>query len=168
MTQRIELRDYLIVSLGDSFASGEGSPDRKGSYDVNIPSTADYVLGAAVTTHERRPPLWQDPRCDRSARSAHALLAKKIEDADVHSSVTFVSLACSGAGIDKGLLGPYAGSQPPAGAGPLPAQVDALTGLVGSPGRSARPAPARSTRCSSRSASTTSASRTSSTPARRT
>ena len=30
-TERIELRDYLIVSLGDSLASGEGSPDAKGT-----------------------------------------------------------------------------------------------------------------------------------------
>ena len=143
VTRRIELRDYLIVSLGDSFASGEGSPDRNGSYDVTIPSTADYALGAEVTTRERRPPAWQDVRCHRSARSAHALFAKAIEDADAHSSVTFVSLACSGADVGKGLLGPYAGAQPPAGSGPLPAQVDVLGGLVGSPGRPGRAGPRR-------------------------
>jgi len=46
--------------------------------------------------------IWQDRGCHRSAFSGQVRAAKRIEDADPHSSVTFVHLACSGARIDEG------------------------------------------------------------------
>ena len=36
-TQTIDLRDYLIVSLGDSYASGEGNPEVPGTYAIAFP-----------------------------------------------------------------------------------------------------------------------------------
>jgi hypothetical protein len=97
--QHVEPRDYLIVSIGDSVASGEGNPDR-------------------------RPGVWLEPRCHRSLRSGAALAAIATERGDRHSSVTFVPLACSGATIDEGLLHPYDGIRPDAAKGPLRPQVD--------------------------------------------
>jgi lysophospholipase L1-like esterase len=138
VTTRVTLRDYLIVSLGDSFASGEGSADRPGDYLVRIPSTPAAILGFGIAVRELRHVEWKDERCHRSAKSGHALLAKAIEDRDAHSSVTFVSLACSGAETLQGLLGPYAGSEPPENVPALPAQVEVLSQLVPRLGPSVR------------------------------
>lgn len=103
-TAEVVVEDRLIVSIGDSVASGEAVPD------VPHPFRA----------------VWQSVRCHRSGRSAHALATRRIEQADPRSSVTFVHLACSGATISAGLLGPYDGAEPPRGAPPLEPQVSAL------------------------------------------
>jgi lysophospholipase L1-like esterase len=104
----VTIRDRLIVGLGDSTASGEGNPDH------------------GVTSVR-----WQDPRSHRSAQGFEARVAARLEAASAKSSVTFVPLACSGASITTGMLGPYAGIAPTGGA-PLPPQVDAMKELIGS------------------------------------
>ena len=53
LRQIVTLRDYLIVSLGDSLASGEGVPDKPGLFDVHAQTDADDVT-------ERRPVAWKD------------------------------------------------------------------------------------------------------------
>jgi hypothetical protein len=103
-TQRVDVQDWLIVSIGDSVASGEGVPEASGS--------------------------WQSARCHRSALSGTALAAKRIEEGDIHSSVTFVHLACSGAEVPQGLIGPYKGAIPPADEPPLPPQVGELNRIA--------------------------------------
>jgi len=112
--QPVRIKDYFIVSIGDSLASGQGNPD--------IPQEVDpgfFGIGWTMVT----PAKWQDERCMRSAFSAHALAALALESADPHSSVTFISYACSGASIytlryddndpfhnaGTGMLGPYRG-----------------------------------------------------------
>jgi lysophospholipase L1-like esterase len=101
----IDARDLLVVSIGDSVASGEGNPDGPG-------------------------PRWLEKRCHRSLQSGAALAAQAVELGDRHSAVSFVPLACSGATIDEGLLGPYDGVQKNAAKGPLPPQVDVLADLT--------------------------------------
>ena len=103
----VTIEDVLIVGLGDSTASGEGNPDH----------------GIATVR-------WQDRRCHRSARGFEAQAVSRVEAASAKSSVTFVPLACSGASITTGLLGPYAGIAPSGGA-LLPPQVDAMKELIG-------------------------------------
>jgi hypothetical protein len=100
----IDIRDFLVASIGDSVASGEGNPD-----------------GPGVT--------WLEKRCHRSLRSGAAQAVKATEGGDRHSVVTFVPLACSGATIDEGLLGPYDGVQKDRRLGALPPQVDVVGGL---------------------------------------
>jgi hypothetical protein len=85
-------------------------------------------LDAAVAALQ---PIWQNRRCHRSANSWEVLAAQRIEQSDPHSSVTFLHLACSGATIWKGVIGPYAGIQPP-DSNTVPAQVDRMASLVGS------------------------------------
>jgi lysophospholipase L1-like esterase len=104
----VTIRDLLIVGLGDSTASGEGNPD----YGI---------------TRVR----WQDRRCHRSAKGFEAQAAARLEAANAKTSVTFVALACSGASIPTGMLGPYGGIAPFGGVR-LPPQVDAMKTLVGS------------------------------------
>jgi PKD domain len=67
---------------------------------------ADSVTGALSAT-------WQAERCHRSANSGSAQAARALEDADAHTSVTFVHLACSGATMTYGLLGWYQGTEHP-------------------------------------------------------
>lgn len=89
-SRKIVVQDWLIVGLGDSNGSGEGTPD------VPKPS-----FGTAAK--------WQEVLCDRSANSYQAQTARVVERRDKRTSVTFVHLSCSGASIARGLLGSYAG-----------------------------------------------------------
>jgi hypothetical protein len=109
----ITVQDFLIVSIGDSVASGEGNPE--------VPSLTS--------------PSWENgspsaAECHRSRYAGTAQAALALEQADPHSSVTFVHLACSGATIVRGLLNAEA-----AGQGPVdtdqPAQLDQLKPLIG-------------------------------------
>jgi hypothetical protein len=111
----ITLRDYLIVSMGDSVASGEGNPDIPGSGG-----------GHGV---------WADPICNRSWRSGPAQAAVQLERADPHSSVTFVSVACSGGGVDRGILNPYTRKIASGGQTTLPSQIDQVVNLLGNGNR---------------------------------
>ncbi|CUR61880.1 exported hypothetical protein [metagenome] len=104
------LKDYLLVSMGDSLASGEGNPD--------------------VRAEEGTAVQWKDKRCHRSALSGPALAAKAIEVADPHTSVTFVSVACSGARIPHVSQWNYDGISPQAGFR-YPPQVKQVADLVG-------------------------------------
>lgn len=104
-TEGIVVRDWLIVAIGDSVASGEG-----------VPETPSFFA----------PALWQSARCHRSSRAGGARAARQIEADDGHSSVTFVHLACSGAGVQEGLLGSYDGAVPPRDEPPLEPQISAL------------------------------------------
>lgn len=144
--QTVEVKDLLIVSLGDSYGSGEGSPD--------IPQQIDGLGYVSA------PARWQDRRCHRSAAAPSAQAAMTLEAADPHSTVTFLSFACSGATINQpyfgdqsnfdpyripppggfqkprgtGILGPYIGTEPPLlNGGPdyrdevkLPSQIDQM------------------------------------------
>ena len=106
---KVKLKDFLIAGLGDSNGSGEGNPD--------IPGVVS--------------PRWEDLRCDRSANSFEAQATLSVEKKDKRTSVTFVHLACSGASIPKGMVGPYRGINDPGGA-PIESQVSQLQRLIGS------------------------------------
>lgn len=106
--QRVILRDWLIVSLGDSYASGEGNPD---------------VPRGPSTVGE-----WHDRRCHRSQISGPAQAALELERRDPQSTVTFLSYACSGARIRRGLIGNYGGLVPQRP--PIPPQIEAAAGLL--------------------------------------
>ncbi len=104
--QDVVVQDWLIVSIGDSVASGEGNPDIPGA----------------------RGAQWENNQCHRSATAGPAQAAADIELADPKTSVTFIHLACSGATIFKGVLGSYDGIT---GGRPLPPQLQALKAFVG-------------------------------------
>lgn len=105
----VVVKDWLIVSMGDSIASGEGSPD--------IPAFS--MPGGQ--------PLWANEQCHRSRMAASSIAALVLELAIPHTSVTFVHLACSGATIAEGIVGPYTGIEPGA---LLPPQVQQLSDLM--------------------------------------
>lgn len=101
---RIDAPDYVVASIGDSVASGEGNPDVS-------------------------PRGWLERRCHRSLRSGAALAARAVELGDRHSVVTLVPLACSGATVGEGLLAPYDGIEPNPRLGALPPQVDQVRAI---------------------------------------
>lgn len=121
--QVVAPKDLVVASLGDSVASGEGNPHE--------PAAPGF------------PARWQDGPCHRSVDAGPAVAAKRLEDADPHTSVTFVQLACSGAavvdspevpGIDDpttgGVLDSYLGQEPAPGS-LRPSQMSQLRDLLG-------------------------------------
>ncbi len=146
--QTVEVKDLLIVAMGDSYGSGEGAPEY------------NRVDGAKWGT-------WVDTRCHRSSFAGAPQAARAIERADRKTSVTFLSFACSGATINReyggntdktypgdpydpwapfdpakndgsGVLGPYRGVQPPNGdhEDKIPSQIDQLVAALRADGRS--------------------------------
>jgi lysophospholipase L1-like esterase len=93
----IALTDKLVVALGDSVASGEGNPDKNG---------------------------WLEQRCHRSTVAGVEQAARLLGGSRSNVALTFISLACSGATIDHGLLGGYQGIERSTPA--LEPQVDRL------------------------------------------
>lgn len=112
----IEIQDILVVAIGDSYASGEGNPERR-----------QGLTGG--------PPVWADGAGNREIEADHAAarrsslawpsqIALHLERSDPKTSVTFVSVAASSATVDKGLLGPQNERLPMA-------QVPRVTEMVG-------------------------------------
>ncbi|MBC8050881.1 MAG: hypothetical protein H7X92_12170, partial [Chitinophagales bacterium] len=117
----IKVRDLFILSMGDSFSSGEGNPDKAVVFDkskVLNYDTRDMDLrgfptrdglrfnsGGASTLFvsdaqfQQRRARWLHQSCHRSLYSNHlrAALQIAIEDDKQQTSVTFLSMACTGA-----------------------------------------------------------------------
>lgn len=103
-TGSMKVRNILIVSIGDSFASGEGVPRKHRTDGL--------------------PAVWDDKPCHRSAKAGPAKAALRAEKRSAQTSVTFIHLACSGATLTKGVLGPYP-DPPGGGAGEKPQIAEA-------------------------------------------
>ena len=108
---------HRVVAIGDSYGSGQGAPDAKINW---------WLL--------RFHPRWDDnERCNRSwnAGTKQAVDILRGDPAFPNDVFVYRSLACSGASIEKGLLGPYRGTQPPPDpANLLPPQVNELRTLA--------------------------------------
>jgi GDSL-like Lipase/Acylhydrolase family len=94
----------VVVSIGDSVASGEGNPAQSG-------------------------PPWLDRRCHRSETSGQTLAAHQAQTS--RPDLGYVNVACSGATIDRGLLGPYRGIEPHLFQRPAPPQVEEVKRIAG-------------------------------------
>lgn len=94
--QEVAVQDLLVVAIGDSYASGEGNPEQP-----------------RISPGEEA--RWGDAPADAGAEAAHAaahrstaawpaLVALALEDADPTTSVTFVSVATTGARVKGDLV----------------------------------------------------------------
>jgi hypothetical protein len=105
-TVRIEPASLTIAAMGDSYAAGEGAPDR-------------FDRSSQRAT-------WELEQCHRSANSGLTRAARKI--AEIPGVwVLYSSFACSGATIHLGIIGPYVGVPRPFGSSqpaPLLSQID--------------------------------------------
>jgi len=76
--------DYWIVAIGDSFASGEGNPDKNLIFDKKVE--------------------WIDEPCHRSRKSWTYFVFEKLEKFSRNTLTHFTYLACAGASVDHGIL----------------------------------------------------------------
>jgi hypothetical protein len=131
VSAEIMVRDLLIAGLGDSFASGEGNPDRPialddsgfcfrrlmggGENEFFRPGRAGYKgdkscdLAArdarASTNWAQFGANWMSAACHRSLYSYQLRTALALAVENRHIAVTFVPLACTGADIASGMFG---------------------------------------------------------------
>jgi lysophospholipase L1-like esterase len=126
--RQVVVEDLLIVAVGDSYASGEGNPERprlSGEDEaVWADSPGDPPAEAAHAAAHRSTVAWP------------ALAALALERADPATSVTFVSLAASGARVSRGLLAAQSGDGGPGQVGEVAAlvggrRIDALVVSIG-------------------------------------
>lgn len=105
------VKDYLFVVLGDSYASGEGNPRNVQAW-IDAPD---------------RPfnPYYDDAACNRSTRSGPAQAALALENSSSKSTVTLIDVACSGATVNSGVLGPQSS------AGRSTSQIEQVRQLIG-------------------------------------
>jgi len=119
--QDIVVKDVLIVAIGDSYASGEGNPVVNGL----------YFLKSAQWAYSPDPAMnLQNAKAHRSTLAASAQFALALQKSNPQEAVTFVSVADSGATIDRGLLGPMASDVDSNYT--LPDQIDEVHHIVGS------------------------------------
>ena len=97
------VRDILIASLGDSFASGEGNPDRPPEFSDAQRYRNLYPLRRENSAAGSA--AWADQLCHRSLYGQNLRAALQIAVENPQVSVTFLDYSCSGAGIDDGILG---------------------------------------------------------------
>ncbi len=98
------VRDLLIVGMGDSFASGEGNPDRA----VTFSSDQRYhnLYPARAKSDITGNGQWIDRLCHRSLYGHQLRAALQIAIEHPQAAVTFLGYSCSGASIEEGILGP--------------------------------------------------------------
>ena len=106
------LRDALVVSLGESAASGQGNPDVPGeptllgSGQCELTTLSAIIDGLGLGVSMDREPTWQEPLAYRSYLSGPSRAALALEDRRAGKVVTFLSFASSGAEIENGLFQP--------------------------------------------------------------
>lgn len=109
------VEDLLIVAIGDSYASGEGNPEAPRVGSSSPARWAGSSDPKAAVTHAA---------ARRSSVAWPARVALAMERVDRKSSVTFISVAASGARIDNGMLTAQGGDL-------AVSQIDELRHLVG-------------------------------------
>jgi lysophospholipase L1-like esterase len=99
-----KVKDVLIVGFGDSFASGEGNPDVPVALAENRRSNNIYP--ARIDNDVSGSAQWMDTSCHRSLYSYQLRAALQVAIENPHGAVTYLGYACSGAAVEKGILGP--------------------------------------------------------------
>ncbi len=153
-TGEIRVKDILVVAIGDSYGSGEGNPELpqrfglRWSYrhlaaaqltaaDLNGISSSRFPWSWQIQT--TAPALWarstdtvrtqQSRLAHRSVLAYSAQYAMALEQADPHTSVTYVSVAQSGATIPTLMNQPNVAAED--GETPLPPQLPELAKIIG-------------------------------------
>jgi hypothetical protein len=160
ISTQIDVRDILIAGMGDSIAAGEGNPDRPVALSddgfcfrqfVGTAASQYYRPGragfkgdkscettradpGAVDAWNKQSAHWQNAACHRSLYSYQVRAALALAVENPHIAVTFVPLACTGATIDAGILGPRRARELDCGGfkcpATVPSQMSQLTSLL--------------------------------------
>lgn len=98
----IEIKEVVLVAMGDSYASGEGSPDRPAIYPKRAtPSTNDWFMHSVALSST---PEWLDRDCHRSLLSWPVLAALRVALENPDVVVKLHNVTCSGAEFLDGLF----------------------------------------------------------------
>jgi hypothetical protein len=116
-TQDVQVKDVLVVAIGDSYASGEGNPVVPGFFSPQWAYSPDPAINL------------ENADAHRSTIAGPAQFALELEQSNPHQSVTFVSVANSGASIPVGVLGPMQSIGD--SSYQLPAEIDELKSIIG-------------------------------------
>lgn len=138
--ESIIVNNILVVSMGDSYASGEGNPHQ---HRLNLPVdlVTNSIGPAKWADGGSRTASLQNDYAHRSVWSAPAQAAYMLERQDPHTSVTFVSVAATGAKAghlyaarhtpeSQFTIDPMTGELVPVAGLPLDPQVDQLAALL--------------------------------------
>ena len=95
----IQVYDRLVVGLGDSYAAGEGNPDRpahfiNGKFDTDRILTAQEQIAPRKDKNGRA--VWLERRCHRSMYSYQFQTALLLALKNPREAVTFISYSCTG------------------------------------------------------------------------
>jgi hypothetical protein len=101
--------NILMVVMGDSYASGEGNPRNVNAWLRNGSNGFQ--------------PYWDDKACNRSVHGGPAQAALRLEKSSAKTSVTLVDVSCSGATVDRGILGSQLPGQK--------SQIEQIAALIG-------------------------------------
>lgn len=107
----VRVEGKVILALGDSFASGEGNPDRPAKHDNEIPKAGSgysFFLSRGENWEKSKEngPLWSNRACHRSLLSYQFKVALQYAAENPKQRVVFASFSCTGAKITEGLLQP--------------------------------------------------------------
>jgi hypothetical protein len=115
-------RNLFIAGLGDSFASGEGNPDKPAWLSGEIGYGSDYSGSSPLPNGRTRlyptraasdgtgfggfgQPIWLNTQCHRSLYSQHVRASLALALEQPHLAITFTGYACTGAETNEGILG---------------------------------------------------------------
>jgi hypothetical protein len=134
--QTIEMRDVLVVAMGDSFISGEGNPDVPADLSRLTPSRTRRLVSWPETldpaTDDLKVAEWWDEPCHRSLLSWPVSTTLAWAAENPHRAVTLVHTGCSGSEIQDGVLGGQSGL-PGCPDNPRPRRTCPTTGAEGRP-----------------------------------
>lgn len=102
----VRVREVVVAAIGDSYGSGEGSPDRPTIYPekAETPPYNDWFMRGLRNQGRIVPAVWWDPVCHRSLLSWPALATLRLALEDDKSVVYLVDAACSGAEFLDGIF----------------------------------------------------------------
>jgi hypothetical protein len=123
---RIKVRDLFIVGMGDSYASGDGNPDRPVRFDDRKSISYGADAGGKLTGYPARAGDWRainslrfaendagwlNTPCRRSLYGHQLRAALQLAIEDPHRAVTFAAFACWGAQVVQGIFLPQSSSK---------------------------------------------------------
>lgn len=149
LPEPVEVVDRLVVGLGDSYASGEGNPDKPARFTqgekerdalpallaVNIPAAVKGTRRPQKDRDAEGDARWLDRRCHRSMYSYQFKTALQMALSNPQEAVTFVSYSCSGATTGE-IINKRGNAIE--GGGKVEPQLDALRRALTKDGRIAR------------------------------
>lgn len=102
----INVRQLVVTAFGDSYAAGEGNPDRPTKWPNRSVGSKTGAVDYSWLSHPLADADWTDSRCHRSFWSHQTFEAMRIAAQNPHRVVTYLNYSCSGAAVFDGILVP--------------------------------------------------------------